>query len=263
MFPKLFEVGPWTLYTYGVFLWIATASAITVSGLLNHRGLLNRQAYFHLALSAAFAGAIGSRALAILISFGHGSAISSNDLRAGGSLLGGILASFIATLWYVKSNNLQLLPVLDLFAPGLSLGLAIARLGCLAAGCCYGKPTQYRWGITFSNPLAKQLSGTPLGIPLVPTQIIDALVQTFTFFLLLHLTSNRRFSGQVIAVFLLICGIDRCLLGYLRGDLNASFFTRIPLDTSQCLAAVLSIVGLSIWIWQSQRNGLVGAEQVR
>lgn len=258
MFPKLLNIGPWILYTYGFSLLLAAASTITVADRLNNRKLLNRQDLVNLALLAALAGAFGSRLFAIVVGFRHGSAISVNDLRAGGSLLGGILATLSAALVYAKINRLQPFPIFDLFAPGLAMGLSIARLGCLAAGCCYGKPTRYPWGITFSSPLARQLSGTPLGIPLVPTQIIDALVQAVTFVVLLHLTSRQKFSGQIVATFLILCGVDRCLSGYLRGDLQSPLFTHIPLDTSQCVAVALSVVGMGIWIWQNQKHGLVG-----
>ena len=61
-----------------------------------------------------------------------------------------------------------------MFAPGIALGHVVGRFGCLFAGCCYGKPTTLPWGITFTDPFAADNVGTPLGVPLHPTQLYEA-----------------------------------------------------------------------------------------
>ena len=97
------------------------------------------------------------------------------------------------------------MPVLstcDAFAPGLALGHAIGRLGCFAAGCCYGKPTTHFWGITFTNPLAYELVGTPVHQALQPTQLFESAVELFNFFLLMWLFKRKKFDGQVFAAYL-------------------------------------------------------------
>jgi phosphatidylglycerol:prolipoprotein diacylglycerol transferase len=76
-----------------------------------------------------------------------------------GSLLGGVLAFLVYTWRY----RLPILPLADLIAPCLALGMAIGRLGCLLNGCCYGDvcPHDYTWGITFppdSPPYVRQQS---------------------------------------------------------------------------------------------------------
>ena len=52
----------------------------------------------------------------------------------------------------------------DVFAPGIALGHAIGRVGCLFAGCCFGRPTSLPWGIVFHDPFAASYVGTPLGV---------------------------------------------------------------------------------------------------
>ena len=64
--------------------------------------------------------------------------------------------------------------VTDVFAPGIALGHVVGRLGCLFAGCCFGKPTNVPWAITFTDPFARANVGTPLGVPLHPTQLYEA-----------------------------------------------------------------------------------------
>ena len=70
-------------------------------------------------------------------------------------------------------HHMPALGTCDAFAPGLALGHAIGRIGCFAAGCCYGKETHHWWGVVFHNPLANSITGTPLNIPLEPTQLFE------------------------------------------------------------------------------------------
>lgn len=54
------------------------------------------------------------------------------------------------------------------------LAQSIGRLGCLAHGCCNGKPSDSRFGITLYNPLsvAIRLNEFPIGTKLFPVQSI-------------------------------------------------------------------------------------------
>ena len=51
-----------------------------------------------------------------------------------GSLFGGAIAAFL----YLRINKLPFFKTIDLIAPGMVLGLAIGRIGCLMNGCCFG-----------------------------------------------------------------------------------------------------------------------------
>ena len=87
---------------------------------------------------------------------------------------GGLIAAVAVGLWLVRRYKLPVWTTADLMAPGIALGHVVGRFGCLLAGCCYGRPTDVAWAITFTDPLAAQNVGTPLGIPLHPTQLYDA-----------------------------------------------------------------------------------------
>ena len=76
---------------------------------------------------------------------------------------------------------MPLLAVLDVVAAPVALGHAIGRLGCFAAGCCYGKPTSLPWGVTFTNPFAERISGTPLNVSLHPTQLYESAAEFLNF----------------------------------------------------------------------------------
>jgi phosphatidylglycerol:prolipoprotein diacylglycerol transferase len=113
------------------------------------------------------------------------------------------------------------MPVLrttDGFAPGLAFGHVLGRFGCFSAGCCYGKPTSHFWGVVFTNQLAHSVSGTPLGVRIEPTQLIEAGAEFFNFLLLTWLLGRKKFDGQVWASFMILYGVERFFIEFLRDD---------------------------------------------
>ena len=142
----------------------------------------------------------------------------------------------------------------DAFAPGLALGHAIGRVGCFAAGCCYGKPTQHFWGVTFTNPVANLNSSTPLGVQLEPTQLFEAAVELANFFVLMWIFKRKKFDGQVFAAYLVLYGVARYFLEFIRDDSGrGSVFGGIMTGT-QLISICLVITGGLIW-WL--RSGVI------
>jgi phosphatidylglycerol:prolipoprotein diacylglycerol transferase len=132
---------------------------------------------------------------------------------------GGLLAALGVAIFLVRRYQLRIWTTADLFAPGIALGHVVGRLGCLMAGCCYGTPTTMPWAITFTNPLAASNVGTPLGIPLHPTQLYDAGAELLILIVLL-LTERRGkgFEGRTFWLYMLLYGISRFVVEFYRGD---------------------------------------------
>jgi phosphatidylglycerol:prolipoprotein diacylglycerol transferase len=135
----------------------------------------------------------------------------------------------------------------DAFAPGLALGHAIGRIGCFAAGCCYGKETHHWWGVTFTNPLAAEITGTPLGRPLEPTQLFESAVELANFLFLMWLLKRRKFDGQIFGAFMFIYGVARFFLEYLRDDPGRGSVFGGAMTGTQLVAIGLVLAGGLIW----------------
>ena len=113
------------------------------------------------------------------------------------------------------------MPVLrtcDVFAPGLALGHAFGRVGCFAAGCCYGSETHVPWAVTFHNPLAKEIVGTPLNVPLHPTQLYEMILELCNCLFLVWLIRRKKFEGEIIGTYMIIYGMGRYFIEFFRGD---------------------------------------------
>jgi phosphatidylglycerol:prolipoprotein diacylglycerol transferase len=145
-------------------------------------------------------------------------------------------------------HHLPKLKTTDSFAPGIAIGHSIGRLGCFAAGCCYGKPTNLPWGVTFTNPLAGLLVGTPLGVKLHPTQIYEFLAEGLIFILLLWMFRHRGFPGQISATYLFLYGVARYFLEFLRNDPDRGSMFGGVMTATQFIAMLLVIGGGLMWV---------------
>jgi len=112
---------------------------------------------------------------------------------------GGFILALVAAMVYVKYKKFDLWPTADLLAPAIALGHAVGRLGCLFAGCCYGKTCDLPWAITFSDPE----SLAPLGIPLHPTQLYAVFSNLIIFGLLLAMDKKSAFAGRLFWLYIL------------------------------------------------------------
>jgi phosphatidylglycerol:prolipoprotein diacylglycerol transferase len=177
---------------------------------------------------------------------------SLSTWQAGGVFYGGLLGAIAISVWYIRRNNMPVLRTCDAFAPGLALGHAVGRVGCFAAGCCYVKHTDLPWGVTFTNPLAQTISGTPLGIPIHPTQLYESIVELANFFILFWLIRHKKFEGQVIGAYLFLYGVARYFLEFLRDDPErGSVFGGIMTGT-QLISVCLVLAGGALWLWRKK-----------
>ena len=135
---------------------------------------------------------------------------------------------------------------LDILALGIPLGQSIGRIGCFMAGCCYGSPTSWPWGVSFSDPQSL-VDRKLLGITIHPTQIIESAGNIVLFAVLHRLLKLRPFKRNG-AVFLVYCAAYSALRfggEFLRGDdRGAAFF---GLSFSQCASAALFLAVLILW----------------
>src|SRR5216117_4337311 len=192
MHPRLFEFGPITVYTYGVLLAAAYLFGLQLARVRAKQRGLDANRVLDLGIYIIISALVGAKLLLLITDFQTFRADPRELLtlaRSGGVFYGGLILSVSVALWYIRRRGLPLWTTCDMFAPGIALGHVIGRFGCLFAGCCYGKPTSKPWGITFTDPFAAANVGTPLGVPLHPTQLYEAGAE---FLILMILLGTER-----------------------------------------------------------------------
>jgi phosphatidylglycerol---prolipoprotein diacylglyceryl transferase len=252
VYPQLLHFGHFFLPTYGFLVSMGVLLGLWVSVRNSERLGIDGDKAWNLGILVVLCGIIGAKILYVINEWSYYSAhvseiFSVTTLQAGGVFSGGLLAAFLAAAWYVHRNQMPPLGTCDAFAPGLALGHAIGRLGCFAAGCCYGKPTHHWWGVVFHNPLANQITGTPLNVPLEPTQLFESAVECANFIFLMWLLKRRKFDGQVIGAFVFIYGVARFFLEFLRDDPGRGSVFGGVMTGTQLIALGLIAGGGVIW----------------
>jgi phosphatidylglycerol:prolipoprotein diacylglycerol transferase len=153
----------------------------------------------------------------------------------------------VVCIYQLRKHQLPLWTSADLFAPGIALGYMVGRLGCLMAGCCFGKETTVAWAITFTDPAANLNVGTPLNVPLHPTQVYESLAGLGIFLALLALERRGRgFPGRTFWMFVLLYSVSRFVIEFYRGDDRGFVFNAV--STSQAISLVLVPLSL-IMLW--------------
>ena len=257
MFPRLIQIGSFYLPTYGVILAIAYLVGIWMLRRKARAEGLPEQKIFDFSLYVLAAAILGAKALLVIVEWRH---YASNPrslvevLRSGGVFYGGLIAATTVGIWYMKRHRLPAWKVADMGAPSIALGEAIGRWGCFAAGCCYGKPTDGPLGVRFTDPFAHDAVGTPLDVPLHPTQIYLS-VNAFLIFLILQWAYRRRtFDGEVFWLYVLLYAITRGLIENFRGDSVRGFLIPGVLSTSQFIGLIGAAAAVGMLVFLSRRR---------
>lgn len=249
MHPILFEVGGWPVYSYGVLLAAAYLAALQLAVVRARRQGIDGTKIMDLGIYLIIAALVGAKAMLIAIDFRYFVSQPREILslvRAGGVFYGGLIAALVVAIWLVRRYDLRLWTTADLFAPGIALGHVIGRFGCLLAGCCYGRPTSVPWAITFTNPAAAANVGTPLGVPLHPTQLYDAGAELLILIvLLLTERRGRPFAGRTFWLYVLLYGISRFIIEFYRGDDRGVI---LGVSTSQFVSLIAVPVAIAMLI---------------
>jgi len=258
MYPKLLEIGPLTIHTYGLLLVTAYLVAIALAAHLAERNGLPRAYAWDLGFVVIISALIGAKLLMVLSELGTylqepSLLLSIEFWRAGGVFYGGLLGAIGGSALYAwKNPRLPFWPMADACAPAIALGQSIGRLGCFAAGCDYGSSANVPWAVTFTNAYASERTGVPLNVPLHPAQLYESFTTLAIFAILLVFYRRKRFSGQIFALYLILYGVARFILEFFRGDADRGFvFAWV--STSQFVSLLIIPAGLILY-WHLRRQ---------
>lgn len=255
MYPILFNIGDWPVYSYGVLLAAAYLIGLQLAVVRARRAGVDPARVMDLGIYLIIAALVGAKLMLIAVDwnyFRQQPAELLSLVRAGGVFYGGLIAAAIVGFVLVRRYKLNAWTTADLMAPGVALGHVVGRFGCLLAGCCYGRPTDASWGITFTNPIANANVGTPLNIPLHPTQLYDAGAELLILAVLL-LTERRGkpFAGRTFWLYIGLYAISRFIIEYYRGDIQRGAIG--DLSTSQFVSLLLVPAAL-VMLWFLRRT---------
>ncbi len=287
MHPVLFKIPgfDWPLHTYGVLIVVGFLCAMYVAW----REAMRQGQYADDVLDFAFwallGGMIGARIVFIAVNWkqyfvdhpwetvGGVNVPSILVVWKGGLVFyGAALGGFVAYLWYARSRSIrgaEMLKLADMMVVGVPLAAGFGRLGCVAAGCCWGDSAftlDADGAFHQTIPLAIQfpkgalayqslLQSSPHDViaamraagktaPLIPIQLIDSLGEVVIFLVLLAIRSRKWFHGQILLTYGILYPIWRTTLEMFRGDGERGYVIPGVLSTSQFIS--LCVAGASL-----------------
>ncbi|MBI3564599.1 MAG: prolipoprotein diacylglyceryl transferase, partial [Elusimicrobia bacterium] len=180
---------------------LATGAALSRRG---HEDLgLTRAQKAALGLGA-FVGAMTGAKLGILALDPHASTRVADLLDGGKTILGGLAGGYLgveAAKWALEIRA----KTGDGYAVPVAASIAVGRLGCFVAGCCYGLPTALPWGVDFGD-----------GVPRHPTQLYEALFHGLMAVALSRLKTAGRYPRQLMKLYILSYLAYRFLTEFIR-----------------------------------------------
>ncbi len=253
MHPVLFRIGHFTLHTYGLLVATGVLLGLWLARRQAARAGLDPDRVWNLGIYMVLAALVGAKLWLLLADWSYYAEhpreiLTFGTLLSGGTYYGGFATAIVVAALYARRFRLGFLPLVDVYAAPLALGHAIGRLGCFAAGCCYGKPTLLPWGVTFTDPYAHDVVGTPLGVPLHPTQLYEAAAEFLIFALLVFLGRRQRFRGELFAAYALLYGVSRGTIEFFRGDPDRSLLAGGAFSLMQVVSVALIIVGATLLV---------------
>lgn len=204
---------------YGVLFFLGIFASAGLAVLLCPMRQVERYHMVGAAVYAGIGGVAGAKLLFLLVSIRQ-----IIELRPGLEALvkggyvfyGGMIGGAIGLTLYAKQFRLRAADFLDIAAVVLPLGHAFGLVGCFFSGCCYGIPYDGVLSYTYRYALGED---TPLGVPLLPIQLIEAFGLLCLFVLLLFLYRSRPMQrGRELAVYLVGYPVLRFTLEFFRGD---------------------------------------------
>jgi phosphatidylglycerol---prolipoprotein diacylglyceryl transferase len=297
MYPELVRLFGGGLHTYGVLIAVGFLLAVVLTARQAKREGTDPDRLLDLGFWLLLAGFVGARLLFVLTDLGYyvGSCRGTGQPRTTGQVVwdcsralhvweggvvwyGGFLAALGVGVWILHRRRMKILRTADLIMPAVPLGHFFGRLGCFAAGCCYGKPTASAIGVAY-GPKSLALSdladvlppGATTTMPLHPTQLYEAGGELLVFFWLLWLSRRRRFDGQVLLAYLFIYPLLRTVVEVFRGDAARRYVVALAtrglngvlglppdapsfLSVSQAISLLVAAGALALWLALRRRH---------
>ena len=259
MHPVLTTIFGQPVHLYAVMIAVGFVVGVWLAVRYGERVGLDRDMMLDLCWWLLVAGLIGSRLAFIIVSWeqywypcvdvAHYNTLFPDDVltepdctrllrfwNGGLVFYGGVIGSILTMVWFLRREGIRFLPVADAIIPSLALGQFFGRLGCIAAGCCWGKPTDLPWAIQFPRrtmvfgqhvDAALLAAAADASLPIHPTQLYDSACGLLLFAVLLWLRQRKRYHGQVFVWWMLIYPVLRSTVELFRGDKERGYLFEV------------------------------------
>ena len=255
MHPVLLDLGFFQLHTYGFLGAMGFLTIVSIALYRSRRIGVDPDRVVDVIFWTSLVAIAGSRLVYVAQNPEQfDSLLKVVNIRTGGLVFYGALVTGLPAAGFLfKRYNLPFYKLMDIFASAFPLAHAITRLGCFAAGCCYGQPTDGWWGVTFNHPLGAARTD----VPVHPTQLYEVGYNLLIFAAVSWMYSRRKFDGQVMLLYLVLYAFARSVNETFRGDETRGYFLEgvlgQTLSFSQGISILVAFAGIGVFLVMARR----------
>jgi len=266
MYPELLRLGPFTISSYGFMLVVAFVTAYIMINRDGKRLGWPPELAQDIVFWSAIGGILGSKIYYLVENIGRGAgenlaglwdmiagiftlspsriADGVQNFGAGLVFFGGLVGGMLAITLLLRRKKVGWLSTADVLGPYCILGYAIGRMGCFLTGCCHGVPSQLPWSIAFPK------GAEPTTVPVHPTQLYEITMGLAIFGFLYWLRPRAGFTGQVFALYLILAGIERFFIEFIRTNEHYA----LGLTGAQFMGIIVIVIGGYLLYWLPRRS---------
>jgi len=265
MIPVLLQLGPITIYSYGLMMAMGfIAGDFILTRECRRRGVSPDFANA-IVIFGAIGGLAGSRIYDVFDNWPAYAANPWSIVFSGsgfvwyGGFIGGVAAAAIVSRYY----KVPILRSFDMCAPALILGQAFGRLGCLLSGDGdWGLPSTLPWAMAYPNAIVgwnartvlklgshgELVSGFFPGVRVHPAPVYESILYLAIFCLMWSIRKKAP-EGRLFCLYLVLEGLARFMVEFVRINPRVAF----GLSEAQLISLVMITVGLAAWSFTTVR----------
>ena len=194
------------------------------------KNIINKQQLYDFLFYVILIGIIGARIFYVFLDLPYYLANPLEILQVwkGGLVYyGGFITVLIFAFLYCKCKKINIVKLMDVFAPALALGHTFGRIGCFFSGCCYGKNTDCFLSIAHRHP----------------TQLYEACGNLMIFFALHNFLKKKHKDGYVFVLYMLLYSMLRFCVEFFRGDDRGIFI--FGLSPAQNISIIIFMIAMT------------------
>lgn len=238
MYPVLFSLGRFHIYSYGLMVALALFCGLFWVGFFaRKRGIATFEQITDFALYVILGGLIFAKIVNVLYelpTYLHNPAAIFSGFT--GSFFGAVIGGVLVGVGYTKKEQIATWKLADLIALYIPLGHILGRIGCLLSGCCFGVESSLPWALPCAagdNHLRH------------PTQIYEMLANILIFVVLIvcdrrvRQGKSRFFNGFIFGLYVGLYCIARTVVEAFR---DSQILALGWLRTTQVFSLAIALV---------------------
>lgn len=244
MLPTLFNIGSFTVTSFGFFTLVGLIAALYVIWRLSIFHEMDKEKIIDLFFLVSFTALLGSRVSYIIFNlnlFPNTQSYFQFIHFPGFYFWGGFLSALVLLIFLFRKNKESFWQLADIVAVGLFASLTLSSIGCLLGSCQYGYALNWPISVYQSGLIDKRF----------PIQLINTILYLLAFTYLYRRSFRFHFTGMIASLGLIILSIINFSTSFFRADLAREWWI---FNSYQLISLLIGLFGVYGYYKQGKRS---------